>query len=378
MPSENLVYVALELSASSWLIAARLPGVEKSQLHRMRAGDTTTLLAVIAELRSRASAKLGRAADLACCFEAGRDGFWLQRLLMTHRITTYVLEPTSILVNRRARRAKTDRLDAEGMLRVLAAWLGGDRRVCSMVRVPTPDEEDAKRPHREREYLVQEKLRIENRIEALLFTQGIRERPSLRSWERDLAALRTGDGRALAPLMRAELDRLRRRLTLILELICELEAERAEALATAADDATVCKIAALKRIRGIGENFAAVLVREVFYRSFDNRRQLASYVGITPMPYRSGSTDRDQSISRAGNPRARRTLIQLAWLWLRYQPGSALATWFRERVGTMQGRTRRIAIVAMARKLLIALWRYVETGVMPDGILIREETAATA
>ena len=378
MPSENLVYVALELSASSWLIAARLPGVEKSQLHRMRAGDTTTLLAVIAELRSRASTKLGRAADLACCFEAGRDGFWLQRLLMTHRITTYVLEPTSILVNRRARRAKTDRLDAEGMLRVLAAWLGGDRRVCSMVRVPTPDEEDAKRPHREREYLVQEKLRIENRIEALLFTQGIRERPSLRSWERDLAALRTGDGRALAPLMRAELDRLRRRLTLILELIRELEAERAEALATAADDATVCKIAALKRIRGIGENFAAVLAREVFYRSFDNRRQLASYVGITPMPYRSGSTDRDQSISRAGNPRARRTLIQLAWLWLRYQPGSALATWFRERVGTLQGRTRRIAIVAMARKLLIALWRYVETGVMPDGILIREETAATA
>ena len=378
MPSENLVYVALELSASSWLIAARLPGVEKSQLHRMRAGDTTTLLAVIAELRSRASTKLGRAADLACCFEAGRDGFWLQRLLMTHRITTYVLEPTSILVNRRARRAKTDRLDAEGMLRVLAAWLGGDRRVCSMVRVPTPDEEDAKRPHREREYLIQEKLRIENRIEALLFTQGIRERPSLRSWERDLAALRTGDGRALAPLMRAELDRLRRRLTLILELIRELEAERAEALATAADDATVCKITALKRIRGIGENFAAVLAREVFYRSFDNRRQLASYVGITPMPYRSGSTDRDQSISRAGNPRARRTLIQLAWLWLRYQPGSALATWFRERVGTLQGRTRRIAIVAMARKLLIALWRYVETGVMPDGILIREETAATA
>lgn len=378
MPLENLVYVALELSASSWLIAARPPGVDKSQLHRMRAGDTTTLLSVIAELRSRASAKLGRAADLACCFEAGRDGFWLQRLLTTHRITTYVLEPTSILVNRRARRAKTDRLDAEGMLRVLAAWLGGDRRVCSMVRVPTPDEEDAKRPHREREYLVQEKLRIENRIEALLFTQGIRERPSLRSWERDLAGLRTGDGRALAPLMRAELDRLRRRLTLILELIRELEAERAEALVTAADDATACKIAALKRIRGIGENFAAVLVREVFYRSFGNRRQLASYVGITPMPYRSGSTDRDQSISRAGNPRARRTLIQLAWLWLRYQPGSALATWFRERVGTLQGRTRRIAIVAMARKLLIALWRYVETGVMPDGILIREETAATA
>ena len=264
------------------------------------------------------------------------------------------------------------------MLRVLAAWLGGDRQVCSMVRVPTPDEEDAKRPHREREHLVQEKLRIENRIEALLFTQGIRGRPSLRSWERDLAELCTGDGRALPPLLRSELDRLRRRLVLVLELIRDVEAERTEALAATPDDAMIQKIAALQRIRGIGANFAAVLVREVFYRSFDNRRQLASYVGIAPMPYQSGGMDRDRGISRAGNPRARTTLIQLAWLWLRYQPGSALATWFRERVGTLQGRTRRIAIVAMARKLLIALWRYVETGVLPDGIVLRTSADATS
>jgi transposase len=315
---------------------------------------------------------------VACCFEAGRDGFWLHRLLTAHGIAAYVLEPTSILVNRRARRAKTDRLDAEGMLRVLAAWLGGDRHVCSVVRVPTPEEEDAKRPHREREHLVQEKLRIENRIQALLFTQGIRGRPSLRSWERDLAELRTGDGRMLPPLLRAELDRLRRRLVLVLHLIRELEAERAKALEAAADEAIVQKIAALLCIRGIGANFAAVLVREVFYRVFANRRQLASYVGITPMPYQSGRMDRGRSISRTGNPRARTTLIQLAWLWLRYQPGSALATWFRERVGTLRGRTRRIAIVAMARKLLIALWRYVEAGVMPDGVIIREQTAVTA
>jgi transposase len=248
--------------------------------------------------------------------------------------------------------------------------------VCSMVRVPTPEEEDAKRPHREREHLVQEKLRLVNRIEALLFTQGIRARPSLRSWERDLAELRTGDGRALPPLLRAELDRLRRRLVLILELIRETEAERAEALAAAADDAMAQKITALQRIRGVGANFAAVLGREVFYRSFANRRQLASYVGIAPTPHQSGGTDRDRSISRAGNARARTTLIQLAWLWLRYQPGSALATWFRERVGALQGRTRRIAIVAMARRLLVALWRYVETGVMPDGAAVRAEATA--
>ena len=245
-----------------------------------------------------------------------------------------------------------------------------------MVRVPSPEEEDAKRPHREREHLVQDKLRIENRIEALLFTQGIRRRPSLRSWERDVAELLTGDGRALPQLLRTELDRLRRRLVLVLELIRELEADRAQAakakrLNRPPQDPSLC-------IRGIGENFASVLVREVFYRSFGNRRQLASYVGITPMPYQSGGMDRDRSISRAGNPRARTTMIQLAWLWLRYQPESALARWFRERVGTLQGRTRRIAIVAMARKLLIALWRYVETGVVPDGSAIKAETAIAA
>ena len=280
--------------------------------------------------------------------------------------------------NRRARRAKSDRLDAEGMLRVLAAWLAGDGQICSIVRVPTPEEEDAKRPHREREHLVQTKLRLENRIKALLFTQGIRSRPSLRSWERDMAELRTGDGRALPPLLRTELDRLRRQLVLILELIRELEAEQAAAIEAAADDAMVQKIVGLQRIRGIGPNIAAVLVREVLYRSFANRRQLASYVGITPMPHQSGGMDRDRNISRAGNPRARTTLIQLAWLWLRYQPGSTLALWFRERVGALQGRARRIAIVGMARKLLIALWRYVETGVIPDGVEITMPEAATA
>ena len=173
---------------------------------------------------------------VVCCFEAGRDGFWLHRLLTAHGVANHVLEPTSILVNRRARRAKTDRLDAEGMLRVLAAYLRGDRQACSMVRVPTPEEEDAKRTHRERESLVQERLRIENRIEALLFTQGIRKRPSLRSWERDLAVLRTGDGREMPSHLRVELDRLRRRLVMTLELIREVEAERDQAAETKPQD----------------------------------------------------------------------------------------------------------------------------------------------
>jgi transposase len=379
MSSKATIYVAIELSASSWLVAARLPGIKKVRIDRLESGDTMGLLKIISDLRSQVSAKLDMTIDLACCFEAGRDGFWLHRWLTVNGVIAYVLEPTSILVNRRARRAKTDRLDAEGMLRVLANWLDGDRQVCSMVVVPTPEEEDAKRPHREREHLVQDKQRIENRIEALLFTQGIRGRPSLRSWAHDVAELRTGDGRALQPKLLAELDRLRRRLVFVLELIRELETDRASSLEEAKiDNAVTGKIVALQAIRGIGDNFAAVLTHEVFYRSFGNRRQLASYVGITPMPYQSGGMDRDRSISRAGNPRARTTMIQLAWLWLRYQPNSALTVWFRERVGTLQGRTRRISIVAMARKLLIALWRYVETGVVPEGVVLRAtQTVAT-
>ena len=375
-PPSATIHLAIELSRSVWLVAARLPGVEKPSLHRIEGGDTAALLALAAALlalaaalRARVAARLGAAVGVACCFEAGRDGFWLHRLLTAEGLAAYVLEPTSILVSRRARRAKTDRLDALGLLRVLAAYLGGDRQACSMVRVPTPEQEDAKRPHREREDLVRERVRLENRIAALLATQGVRERPSLRSWERDLAALRTGDGRPLPPHLRAELDRLRRRLVLTLELIREVEAERDAALAAEPQNAVGRKTAALCRIRGVGPNFAAVLTREVFYRAFDNRRQLASYVGLTPVPHQSGEADRDRRIGRAGNPRARTTLIQLAWLWLRYQPGSgALARWFHDRVGALRGRTRRIAIVAMARRLLIALWRYAETGLVPEGV----------
>ena len=363
--SETTIHIAIELSTSLWLVATRLPGAGKSKMHRIKAGDTAALLALIGDLRALNSNRPGQGVDLAFCFEAGRDGFGLHRLLTQHGVPTYVVEPTSILVNRRARRA------AEGLLRVLAAYIGGDCQACSMVRVPTPEEEDAKRPHREREHLVQERTRLENRILALLATQGIRERPSLRTWERDLVALRTGDGRAMPPHLMAELHRLRRRLALTTELIRELDAERAEALAAAPEDTASQKIVALRRIRGIGENFAAVLVREVLYRPFGSRKQLASYVGLTPMPYQSGGMDRDRRVGRrAGNPRARATLIQLAWLWLRYQPDSALAAWFRARVGTLLGRTRRIAIVAMARKLLIALWRYAETGQVPDGVVI--------
>ena len=367
---EPTIYLALELSASTWLVAAQLPTSDKIDMHRLDAGDTVALLDLIRKLQARVRAKLGRNdVTVASCFEAGRAGFWLHRFLVAHGVTDYVLEPTSILVSRRARRTKTDRLDAQGLLRVLTAYHRGERHVCSVVRVPTPNEEDAKRQHREREHLVQERVRIENWIEALLATQGVRKRPSLRSWDRDLEGMRTGDGRLIPMHLRAELDRLRRRLVMTIEMIREVEAERAQDLNEEKDDPANKMIHALCRIRGIGEN-VAVLTREVLYRPFNNRRQIASYVGLAPIPFQSGEIDRDRRISRAGNPRARTTIIQFAWLWLRYQPDSALSRWFRERVGALQGRTRRIAIVAMARKLLIAIWRYVTRGVVPAGVQI--------
>jgi transposase len=369
-PFNPTIHLAIELSTSTWLVAAQMPTSEKIRLHRIHAGDAAALLELIKKLQSQVAAKLGCVEVIvASCFEAGRDGFWLHRLLIAHGVANHVMEPTSILVNRRARRAKTDRLDAQGLLRVLVAYRRGDHHVCSVVRVPSPEEEDAKRQHREREHLVQERVRIGNRIQALLATQGIRKRLSLRSWDRDLKALQTGDGRPLPLHLHAELNRLRRRLVMTLEMIREVEAEREQELVEKNDPATDT-IRALCRIRGIGKNVATVLTREVFYRSFSNRRQIASYVGLAPMPFQSGEVDRDRTISRAGNPRARTTIIQFAWLWLRYQPDSALARWFRERVGNLQGRSRRIAIVAMARKLLIAIWRYVSSGIIPEGAQI--------
>jgi transposase len=367
--TKPIIYLAIELSATSWLIASRQPTSEKIGIHRIDAGDCDALLTLIEELRRKATVKLNEEVIVASCFEAGRDGFWLHRLLLAHGIINHVVEPTSILVNRRARRAKTDRLDAQGLLRALVAIFKGDHDVCRFVNVPSVEEEDAKRPHREREHLVQERVRIENRIEALLTTQGILKRPSLRSWDSDMENMRSGDGRAIPPLLRAELDRLHRRLVMTLDMIREIETER-ERVLESNDDRVSRMVRALQRIRGIGHNFAAVLTREVFYRSFENRRQIASYLGLTPTPFQSGGMDRDRSISRSGNGRARKTLIQLAWLWLRYQPDSSLARWFRERVGSLQGRTRRIAIVAMARKLLIAIWRFTSHGIVPDGAVI--------
>jgi transposase len=261
---------------------------------------------------------------------------------------------------------KTDRIDAEGLIRVLMAYDRGERQVCAIVRVPSLEDEDAKRLHRERERLVRERVQHTNRIHGLLATQGIRTfKPMRKDWERQLEGVFTGDGRPLPPQLKTEIRRECRRLAMVLDMLKEVERERDAGVASEA------KMGLLAKLQGVGPTFATVLVREVFYRAFNNRRELGSYVGLTPAPYDSGDVHRDQGISKAGNPRARTLAIEMAWLWVRYQPDSALSQWFRERVGVATGRVRRIAIVALARKVLVALWRYLETGIVPSGAMLK-------
>jgi transposase len=284
-----------------------------------------------------------------------------------------VVDPASVHVSRRARRAKTDRLDAEALVRVLMAYSRGEQKICSMVRVPTVDEEDAKRQHRERERLIAARTAHVNWIKGLLATQGIKDANPLRAdWPELLNGLRTGDGRPIPPRLAAELIREWQRLRLVIEMIGTIEREREHLQTEDETSAGVeAKIDLLRKLRGVGPIFATVLTREVFYRSFANRREVGSYVGLAPTPFNSGESRRDQGVSKAGNPRARATAIELAWLWLRHQPDSALSQWYRQRVGTLHGRIRKITIVAVARKLVVALWRYLETGVIPTGAILK-------
>jgi transposase len=319
-------------------------------------------------LQAREQRQGGHDVEVILGYEAGYDGFWLQRRLSAEGITCWVMDPGSLQVDRRARRAKTDRLDAAMLLRALMAWWRGDRAVCSMVQVPSVEREDARRTHRERQRLIAERVQHVNRIKGLLATQGIYDVQPLRRdrWER-LDELRTGDGRELPPRLRREIEREFKRLELVLEQIEATEAERDAAVAVpAADDADAAKVVQLAKLGGIGTELATVLVREALHRSFTNRREVAAYAGLTPSPYASGERHRDQGISKAGNPLLRKAMVELAWLWLRYQPDSALARWFTERVGTVRGRMRKITAVALARKLLVALWRYVRTGLVPE------------
>jgi transposase len=368
-----IVFAAMESSKSSWLLAAQASPSGKASSHKLDGCDIDGLIALLRRLQARERRADGDEVRVVLGYEAGYDGFWLQRRLAAEGITCWVMDPGSLQVDRRARRAKTDRLDAAMLLRALMAWCRGDRAACRMVQVPSVEREDARRTHRERQRLITERVRHVNRVKGLLATQGVYEfRPLRRDrWAR-LGELRTGDGRELSQRLRQEIEREFRRLELVLEQIEAVEAERDAAVAApAADDADAAKIAVLARLGGIGTELATVLVREGLHRSFANRREVAAYAGLTPSPHASGDRSREQGISKAGNPLLRKAMVELAWLWLRYQPGSALARWFTERVGAIRGRIRKITAVALARKLLVALWKYVTTGLVPEGARLK-------
>jgi transposase len=362
-------FVAIELSKSNWVVGFQTPLSKQTSQYQLKACDAKPLLELIERVRVRISRELGRPVEVMSCYEAGYDGFWLHRVLQAHGIHNHVLDPASLQVNRRARRPKTDRIDADRLVRALIRHLRGEPEACSVVRVPSPEQEDARRLHRERGRLIAERVAHVNRIKGLCASQGIYDYEPMRKdrWQR-LEKLRTGDDRPLAPRLKAEIVREIKRLECLLEMIATVETERDAILESEkSGHLNADKIKMLARLKAIGPEFSTTIVGEVFYREFANRRQLGSYVGLASSPFRSGSLDRDQGISKAGNPKARAMMIELAWSWLRYQPDSSLSRWFRERVGNLKGRPRRIAIVAMARKLLVALWRYLQTGVIPTG-----------
>ena len=366
------IFISLELSRSTWLITSLSPGGgERMSKHSVRGGDVAGLLERFAQIQEKARARTGRSFPIIMLQEAGLDGFWIHRMLQAQGIESHVVDPASIATSRRRRRAKTDKIDGEALVRALLAYKRGEPRVCAMVKAPTPEEEDRRRLCRERKVLTAERVRHVNRVKGLLFSQGIVGYEPLRRDRRArLEELQTGDGRPLPTHLKAQIRRELDRLELLLEQVKAVEAER-DALLAAEYAVTPASAAMLLDIKGIGPEFTAILWSEGFYRHFENRRQVAAYAGLAPTPWQSGSVDREQGVSKAGNPRLRTTLIQLAWLWLRHQPDSALARWFHERVSLNGGRLRKTTIVALARKLLVALWKYVTAGIVIEGAVIK-------
>jgi transposase len=385
----SAIFVSLELSQSKWVITSLSPGNgEKLSKFTIAGGDVAGMLARFAELQRKAQARTGQRFPLVVIQEAGLDGFWIHRVLEDEGIESHVVDPASIAVSRRRRRVKTDRIDGEMLIRTLLAYKRGEPRVCAMVKAPTPEEEDRRRVSRERKSLTNERIRHGNRIKGLLFGQGIRGYgPFRRDRRKRLDELTTGDGRPLPAHLKAQISRELDRLELVMEQIEACEQTR-DTLLTASQPATVAEPASpvqagepglttpsvpamLLELKGIGPETASVLWLEGLSRRFDNRRQVAAYAGLAPSHWQSGKIDHDQGVSKAGNPRLRTALIQLAWLWVRYQPSSEITLWFKARVAQNGGRLKKPMIVALARKLLVALWKYVQAGVVIEGAIMR-------
>lgn len=374
------LYVAFELGKKHWLVGLHAAALGRGvSRHKIAGGDLAKALELIALARARLE-KQGCVVRVTSIYEAGYDGPWLHRSLLAAGIDNRVIDPASLPVDRRARRVKTDRLDLERLIDELVGLERGDcRRHCRVVRVPNVEEEDAKEQHRQRGFLVKQRTALVNRMTGLLMARGIRDlSPRRPDFLERLADATTGEGHKLLPGLKQALTLDHERLQLVERQIGAIEAAQSRALKQKAErkpsnaaQTSAAMAARLARLRGIGAVSGLVLCREVFYRPFENRRQVGSYFGFPPSPYQSGNLRIEQGISRAGNARARAMAVELALLWLRHQPDSALTRWFRARTEGRSQRVRRIAVVALARKLMVALWRYLTTGLVPEGAVMK-------
>lgn len=366
------VHIAFELSKKTWKLGFMLPGSQKMSRYSIGGGDLAELRKLLASARQKAERSSGKPVRVLSCYEAGYDGHWLHRWLTDQGVINHEIDPASIEVPRRARRAKTDRIDLDRLMRSFLAHLRGEPRVLSVVHVPSLEDEDRKRRNRERDRLKKERTAHTNRIKGLLHAQGIRDaHPMMRGFIAALEDMRTGDGRPLPMRLKEEIMREHARLSLVDQQMRQLEAKSAAEVKAAAPGSVEARIQQLIDLRSLGLISAQGLVNEAFYRSFDNRRQVGAYFGLTGTPFNSGDSERDQGISKAGNSRARQLACEIGWLWLRNQPDSELSRWFRVRVGDSKGRIKRIMIVALTRKLMVALWRYLTTGMVPAGAVLK-------
>ena len=369
LDQHSTLIAVVELSLTTWLVGGMVPGFERDPLKKL-VPDEEALLKLLHRWRDEAVKAGRKITRMVVAFEAGRDGFWLARWLRAREIEAYVIHPTSIAVSREHRRAKTDRLDIALLKRSLLGWLRGEKKHCSMAAIPTLEQEDAKRPNREREQLVGKRTGVVNRMKAALVRLGIRGfNPKLRKAPQQLADLRTPEGGSIPPNTLAELQREMAHLRFISEQIKQIEGARLAQLKQAPLHGSSAKVVELVQVNGIGIETADMLANEVFSRDLRDQRAVARYAGLTGSPDESGRRRREKGLAKAGNARVRRGMIQLAWRFLNPQKESALAQWYQASVAA--GKKRKTMIVALARKLLIALWRFVTTGEVPQGVALR-------
>jgi len=366
---EGVLFLAFELSDKTWKLGFPTGHGHKPRERTVTARDQARVLDEIASAKRRL--KRPETAPVVSCYEAGRDGFWLHRFLQGHGITNHGVESSAIEVNRRRRRAKSDGLDVRKWVTMLIRYHQGERQVWRVVKVPSVEAEDQRHLHRDLETLKQERASTTTRIKGLLSSQGLRV-TRLTHLPEQLDALRLWDGTPIPPGLRRRVLRVYAHHPFLSEPIAEVEAERRAQLQSSTD-ASIEKVRQLMMLKGIGINGSWLLVMEFFgWRELQNRREVGGLAGLTPTPYQSGESARDQGMTKSGNRQVRWMTTELAWSWLRYQPESALSVWFWERFGSGGKRLRRIGIVAVARKLLIALWRFLETGVLPEGAVLKE------